>query len=300
MTWESQGPAAPQDPRSPGAQPPYPGQAPPPAYPPGFPPPPAQMPPPPPPGYAPTPGYGPPPGDPWAPQPPPGPGGYGPPQPSPYWQPPPAFPLAPDAYPVNVSYDRMARINRFWGIPLVGWFIRWLLLIPHFILLFLVSIWAAILMLFTWIPVLILGRFPGWGYRWIGGLIAWTIRVQAYLGLLTPAYPPFSLSGEDHPVSVRFDEGVRINRLWGIPILGILVRAIILIPHFIVLWLLAVVVWVLWFFTWVPVLLLGRQSDVMYTIVGGQTRWSLRVVAYLLLMVDRYPPFSLGEDDPRL
>ena len=102
----------------------------------------------------------------------------------------------------------------------------------------------------TWIPVLLLGRFPGWGYRWIGGLLGWGIRVQAYLGLLTPAYPPFSLSGEDHPVSVRFDEGVRINRLWGVPVLGILVRAILLIPHFIVLWLLAILVGFLWLFTW--------------------------------------------------
>ena len=47
-------------------------------------------------------------------------------------------------------------------------------------------------------------------------------------------------------------------------------------------------------------LFLGRQADVIYTIIGGWTRWYLRVLAYLLLMVDRYPPFSLGEDDPRL
>ena len=47
-------------------------------------------------------------------------------------------------------------------------------------------------------------------------------------------------------------------------------------------------------------LILGRQADVIYTIVGGFNRWYLRVLAYLMLMVDRYPPFSLGEDDPRL
>ena len=47
-------------------------------------------------------------------------------------------------------------------------------------------------------------------------------------------------------------------------------------------------------------LLLGRQSDLIYTVIGGWTRWYLRVISYLMLMVDRYPPFSLGEDDPRL
>jgi hypothetical protein len=163
-----------------------------------------------------------------------------------------------------------------------------------------VGIVAALLVLVTWIPVLLLGRFPGWGYRWIGGLMGWSTRVQAYLELLTPTYPPFSLSGEGHPVTVRFDEGVRINRLWGIPVIGILVRGLILIPHYIVLSFLGILAWFLVGFAWVPVLVLGRQADVMYTIVGGYNRWYFRVLAYQLLMVDRYPPFSLGEDDPRL
>jgi hypothetical protein len=216
------------------------------------------------------------------------------------WQPPPAYPLAPDAYPVNVSYDRSASINRLWGIPIIGQLVRWVLLIPHFFVLFLIAIVAALMMLVSWIPVLFLGRFPGWGYRWIGGLMAWWTRVNAYSQLLTSTYPPFSLSGEFYPISVRFDEGVRINRLWGIPLLGILVRGILLIPHFIVLMLIGILVGILAMFMWVPVLILGRQADLMYTIVGGSTRWGFRVMAYLLLMVDRYPPFSLGEDDPRL
>ncbi len=304
MTWDSQGPATPQDPRAAGAYQQPQGQEPPPGYapPPGYGPPPGYAPPPPP-------GYGPPSQDPWGQPPPPGsqppPPGYGGQQgpygaPQPMWQPPPAYPLAPDAYPVNVSYDREAGINRAWGIPIVGQLIRWVLAIPHFIVIMLLAIVAAIQILVAWIPVLILGRFPGWGYRWIGGLLGYNLRVTAYLLLMTPTYPPFSLSGEEHPVSVRFDEGVRINRLWGIPLIGQLVRAILLIPHLIILWLLAILVWFLMLVVWVPVLFLGRQADIIYTLVGGFYRWQLRVSAYVLLMVDRYPPFSLGEDDPRL
>jgi hypothetical protein len=297
-----------QQPPGEGYPPPPPGGYPPP--PPGYPQP-GGYPPPPPGGYPPPPGYQqpggyppPPPGG--YPPPPPGyqpPGGYPPPSylpPEPAWQLPPAYPLAPDAYPVNISYDRQAQINRLWGIPVIGVFVRAILLIPHLFLLFLLGIVAAVLTLVTWIPVLLLGRFPGWGYRWIGGLMGWYIRVQAYLQLLTPGYPPFSLSGEEHPVTVRFDEGVRINRLWGIPLIGILVRAIILIPHYFVLWFLAILAAILVWFIWAPVLVLGRQADLMYTIVGGYNRWWFRVLAYQMLMVDRYPPFSLGEDDPRL
>ena len=287
MTWESQGPAAPQGPSwgGPQQQPQSDWQAPPPGY---APPPPGYQPPPP--GYQPPPpGYAPPP-----------PGYQQQMPPEPMWAPPPAYPLAPDAYPVNVSYDRAAQLDRLWGIPWVGQLVRWILLIPHILILVLVAIVAGLMLLVTWIPVLILGRFPGWGYRWVGGMMGWAVRVQAYGLLLTPTYPPFSLSGEGHPVSVRFDEGVRISRFWGIPFVGMMVRAIVLIPHFIVLWILAIVVYLLYLVVWVPVLLLGRQADFVYTLVGGFTRYWFRVTAYLLLMVDRYPPFSLGEDDPRL
>ncbi len=300
MTWDPQGPATPPDPRASGAYPPPPGPMPPP--PPGYGTPgePWGQPPPPP-------GYVPPRPDPWAQQPPPPPPGYGPagdawgaPPPAPMWQPPPAYPLAPDAYPVNVSYDREARINRLWGIPVIGQMVRAILLIPHILVMMLVAIVASIQILLAWIPVLLLGRFPGWGYRWIGGLLGYSLRVSAYALLMTSKYPPFSLSGEDHPVSVRFDEGVRINRLWGIPVIGQMVRAILLIPHLIILWFLAILTWFLMLVVWVPVLIFGRQADLIYTLVGGMYRWQLRVSAYLLLMVDRYPPFSFGEDDPRL
>ena len=303
----------------PQGQVPAPGQQPPPPY---APPPgdqwagqPQQ---PPPPGYAPPPGdqwagqpqqppppgYAPPPGDQWAGQPqqppPPPPPPQGGRVPEAMWQPPPAYPLAPDAYPVNVSYDRDTRINRLWGIPLIGQLVRWILLIPHFIVMFLVAIVAAFILLVAWISVLLLGRFPGGGYRWVGGLLGYWQRVTAYSLLMTSTYPPFSLSGEMYPITVRYDEGVRIFRLWGIPIIGHLVRALVLIPHFIVLWFLAILVWILQLVIWVPVLILGRQADVIYTVVGGYNRWQLRTIAYLFMMVDRYPPFSLGEDDPRL
>ena len=216
------------------------------------------------------------------------------------WQPPPAFPLAPDAYPVNVSYDREAPINRLWGVLWIGMLVRWFLLLPHYLVIFLVAIVAGLMLLVAWIPVLILGRFPGWGYRWIGGLLAYNQRITAYAMLMTSNYPPFALESEDYPITVRYDEGVRINRLWGIPIIGHLVRFIVLIPHFIVLWLLWFVAGFLAFFAWVPVLIFGRQADLIYTFLGGTYRWGLRVSAYLFMMVDKYPPFSLGEDDPRL
>jgi hypothetical protein len=116
--------------------------------------------------------------------------------------------------------------------------------------------------------------------------------VTAYWALLTDRYPPFWVKG-DHPVTVEYDESARINPLWGIPLFGIWLRAILAIPHLIVLWLLGIGVGLVLLVSWIPVLTNGRMADWGYTILGGWIRWTMRVNAYVLLLTNEYPPFRL-------
>ena len=51
---------------------------------------------------------------------------------------------------------------------------------------------------------------------------------------------------------------------------------------------------ILIYFSWLPVLVLGRQARPVIDLLGGYWRWSTRVSAYVLLLTDRYPPFRLG------
>ena len=210
--------------------------------------------------------------------------------PSAWAPPPPARPR----YPIDVRFDRDQHIGRFWAIPIIGWFFRWLVLIPHFILLGLFSIVVFIALLVVWIPVLLTGRFPGWGYSIIGGFYRWYIRVAAYLLLLVGPYPPFSATAP-YPVEVDFDPDTRLNNLWGIPLVGIYVRALLAIPHLIVLWLLGIVVYLFVFVAWIPVLVNGRYPQLGYDIVGGFFRWYTRVIGWVFLMAGPYPPFRLDD-----
>ena len=204
----------------------------------------------------------------------------------------------PDGFPVRVMYDETQGIGRLWGLPGIGVAVRALLLIPHFIVLWLLAIAVGFVMLVSWIPVLINGRQAGFVYSILGGFQRWILRVTSYLYLLTSGYPPFSLSGEDdYRVRVEIDRDQPINRFWGIPILGLLIRWIILLPHYVVLWIIGIAAMVLILFSWVPVLILGRQSQLVYSVLGGWLRWSLRVSTYLMLLHDRYPPFSLGNEE---
>lgn len=197
-------------------------------------------------------------------------------------------------YPVQAEFDEGEPINRLWGIPILGHIARAVILIPHAIVLWLLSIGVALSLFVLWIPILIGGRAPAWAYTLIGGTSRYSVRVSAYLLMLTDTYPPFALD-VPHPVRVFYEPNQPIFRLWGIPFLGLWLRALILIPHWIALWLLGIGVACAYFVSWIPVLTGGRMATWGYTLFGGTLRWATRVTAYLFLLTDVYPPFRLRD-----
>jgi len=200
-----------------------------------------------------------------------------------------------DGYPVNVRFDRDQQLNQLWGIPLFGVLARAILAIPHFLVLWFYGMAVGITTLITWYPVLTRGEYPRWGYEIIGGYYRWTVRVSAYVGLLAEPYPPFSIKPGGYPVEVDFPETQTLNRAWGIPLLGIMARGLLAIPHLILLWLLGLLAGLLYLVVWFPVLVNGRFPDWGYDLIGGAFRWYVRVTAWVMLMVEPYPPFRLEE-----
>lgn len=198
----------------------------------------------------------------------------------------------PSLYPVRVEFDEQEPINRLWGIPIVGHVVRALILLPHFILLAVLSWLVGLSVLISWIPILVNGRPAGWMTDLYGGTYRWGTRAAAYWLMLTDNYPPFGFGGE-HPVRVEIDPDQQVANLWGIPVLGLWIRSFFLIPHFIVLWFVGIAVGFAVLVSWIPVLLNGRMASWGYTILGGYLRWTARVILYLLMVTDRYPPFAL-------
>lgn len=197
-------------------------------------------------------------------------------------------------YPVQVTVPRDEGQNRLWGIPFLGIWVRGILVIPQLVILFFVAIAVGLVMLVSWIPILLTGRMAGWGYTILGGYQRLTLRVGLYVLLITGRYPPFGLGG-DHPITLTFDESELQNRLWGIPFVGMFVRWILLIPHFIVLLVLGIVMGLLILVSWIPVLVNAHQADVIVGFVGGYYRYTMRVSAYAVLLTGRYPPFGLSD-----
>jgi hypothetical protein len=75
-------------------------------------------------------------------------------------------------------------------LPLV----KWLLAIPHVVVLIFLSLAAIVVAVVAWFAILFTGRYPRWAFDFVAGVMRWNNRVLGYAVLLvTDQYPPFSL-----------------------------------------------------------------------------------------------------------
>jgi hypothetical protein len=102
------------------------------------------------------------------------------------------YPSTVDAQDVHleIDYPDVERDLNRW-LPLV----KWLLAIPHFLVLILLSVAAFFVVVFAWFAILFTGRYPRGLFDFVVGVGRWWLRVEGYAFLLvTDRYPPFSLN----------------------------------------------------------------------------------------------------------
>ena len=131
-------------------------------------------------------------------------------------------------------------------------------------------------------------KYPRWWFDWNLELQRFANRVLIYLALMDDSYP----STDDHQ-SVRLDypypDAERDLNRW-LP----LVKWLMAIPHYIVLFFLDIAALVVVIVAWFAILFTGRYPRGMFGFVEGVARWHNRVIGYAVTLVtDRYPPFSL-------
>ncbi|MGQ1798630.1 DUF4389 domain-containing protein [Kocuria oceani] len=194
------------------------------------------------------------------------------------------------------------------------WLVKWLLVIPHLIVLAVLWFALAVTTAAAGIVVLFTGRYPPSWFSFCVGVLRWSWRVgfYSYAALGTDRYPPFTPARADYPAELevaypeRLSRGLVLVKWW-----------LLAIPHLLVLgvltggsrwtsvsetdgsttttsWgpsllgLLVLVAAVILLFT-------GRYRPELFALVVGINRWVNRVLAYVLLMRDEYPPFRLDQ-----
>lgn len=98
-----------------------------------------------------------------------------------------------------------------------------------------------------------------------------------------PPNPPY-------PLQLEIDYPSGLSRLL------IFVKWLLALPHYIAIYLLGIVAWVMTVIAFFAVLITGRYPRGPFDFLVGFERWRARVGAYVLLQTDSYPPFTLAED----
>ena len=195
------------------------------------------------------------------------------------------------------------------------WLVKWLLVIPHAVVLAFLWLAFAVLTVVAFVAILVTGRYPRTIFDFTVGVLRWSWRVSyyAYGNLGTDRYPPFSLrSDPDYPADLHVEYPERLSR--GL----VLVKSWLLaIPHYLILsaltssgaaqavdatdtwvWRAPGLLAVLAVIAGVALLFTGRLPQGLYDLLLGLNRWALRVAGYAALMTDAYPPFRLDQGGP--
>jgi hypothetical protein len=169
------------------------------------------------------------------------------------------------------------------GLIFISW---WLLAIPHFIVLYVLSAVASIIWFVSWWVILFTGTYPRGMFDFMVGFFRWQANVAAYVLFMRDEYPPFSLEASRYPVHFSIDYPTSLSR--GL----IFIKWLLVFPHLIVLSFLGMAAAVCWFVAWWAILFTGRYPPGMFNFLVGVVRWSVRVNTYYYFMTDRYPPFT--------
>ena len=223
----------------------------------------------------------------------------------------PARMLVADAYPVRLDGRLDEPISRW------RWLFKWLLVVPHLVILAFLWLAAMALTVVAGFAVLFTGRYPRHIFDFVVGVMRWTWRVSfySYSALATDVYPPFSLEPDDR-YPARFDvtypdhlsRGLVLVKWWllAIPqylIVGIFTSGGFALGRYSHSWWLGASGGAIGLVVSAAALVLlfsGRYPEALFDFTMGMNRWTYRVLAYAMLLRDEYPPFRFdaGGEDP--
>jgi hypothetical protein len=215
-------------------------------------------------------------------------------------------------YPLRLAGELSPSLSR--GL----WLVKWLLAIPHFVVLVLLWIAFVLLSVVAFFAILFTGRYPRAIFDFNVGVLRWSWRVgfYSYSALGTDRYPPFTLADvPDYParLSVEYPQslsrGLVLVKWW-----------LLALPQYFVVGVFAGGAWAGWnaanahsgwtsgggligllvLIAGVVLLFTRRYPRGIFDFVLGMNRWAFRVAAYATLMTDAYPPFRLdmGGQEP--
>jgi hypothetical protein len=212
------------------------------------------------------------------------------------------------SYPVRLTGELDSNLSRWL------WLVKMFLAIPHYVVLAFLLVAFLVTTVIAGFAIVFTGRYPRALFDFNVGVLRWNWRVgfYVYAALGTDRYPPFTLARTDYPAD--FDVAYPEHLSRGL----VLVKWLLAIPHLIIVFLIAAAILPYWWtdYDWSsgfqPIggysmlnllvvlagffLLITRQyPQALFDLLIGINRWLYRVLVYVALMRDEYPPFRLDQ-----
>jgi hypothetical protein len=185
-------------------------------------------------------------------------------------------------YPVRYEADFVEQQNRAKA------FFRWVLVIPWLIVGSIYGLVAQLVAILAWFALLFTGRYPQGLYNFQAGFLRFSGRLNAYAWLQTEEWPPFGMEDDrTYPARVDVDPPLEHYNRWktffrlilGIPVMFMLY----LMPYFTLIG--ATV-------AWFHIVFMGRTSGGVHNAITVGNAYTLRSIAYFLLVTETLPPVS--------
>jgi hypothetical protein len=214
-------------------------------------------------------------------------------------------------YPVHVE----GRLDP--GLSRWLWLVKWILAIPHYIVLFFLLVAYLAVTVIAFFAILITGRYPRGLFDFNVGVLRWAWRVGFYTfdANGTDRYPPFTLGRTDYPADfdveypARFSRGLVLVQWW-----------LLALPQYLVIGFFnggdlgfgastdignnfnyaGGLIFLFVLYASVALLFTNRYPGGLFDLIVGLNRWTLRVIAYGTLLTQSYPPFRFdgGPTEP--
>ena len=185
-------------------------------------------------------------------------------------------------YPVTFEMDYVPERSR------LTTFFRWILAIPHFIMLYVYTIVFFVVLVIAWFALLFTARWPEGLYRFAGNYLRYATRVAGYIYLGVDQYPPFSGSEDvDYPVRVTIAPAqASYSRL------KVFFRGIYAILAIVIRYALGIVIGFVSFLSWFAIVITGRQPAGLQSALNFALAYTTKADALLFLVTETYPPFG--------
>jgi hypothetical protein len=192
-----------------------------------------------------------------------------------------ATPSPASAYPLRFDVEYQEKHSR------LLLFFRWLLVIPNYIVFSILFLLFEIVTFIAFFSILFTKKYPKGMFDFSVNVLRWYMNLLAYLFWLRDEYPPFSWDAGKYPVTFEVDYPDSLGRF------APLYKWMLVIPNYIVYSLVLIVAYFLLIVGWLAILFTGKLPRGIHDFLVGTFRWNARAGAYIFLLTDKYPPFSM-------